>query len=61
MAHDREIPCLHYICAGSCCKKRAADHYHYCQRCDQYVPRAKVRLRNRKRDKLTQLKNNEWR
>lgn len=39
----RETPCLYYICAGQCSKGKAADHNHYCQHCDKYRPRTKVR------------------
>ena len=43
MAKYREIPCKYYICAGQCQKGREADHAHYCQKCNKYEPRARVR------------------
>ena len=46
MAADRQTPCLYYICAGLCKKGRKADHSHYCQHCDKYKPRARVRYKN---------------
>lgn len=49
MATDRQTPCLYYVCAGLCKKGRKADHAHYCQHCDKYKPRARVRYRNRKK------------
>ena len=42
MAKDRETPCLYYICMGECKKGRYANHWHYCQKCDKYKPRARV-------------------
>lgn len=59
MAADRQTPCLYYICAGSCKKGREADHAHYCQRCDKYAPRAKVRHKNLKREKLNKIRKKE--
>ncbi len=59
LAKDRETPCLHYICAGLCTKGRKADHGHYCQRCDKYKPRAKVRHLNRKKQELDKIRKNE--
>lgn len=59
MSQDRETPCLFYICAGSCKKNRNADHYHYCQKCDKYIPRAKVKHQNIKRKKLENIRNKE--
>ena len=49
MAKDRETPCKYYICAGQCQKGREADHAHYCQKCDKYYPRARVRHLNQKK------------
>lgn len=59
MAHDRETPCLHYVCAGLCKKGRKADHSHYCQKCDKYYPRAKVRHFNKKKAELDKIRKNE--
>lgn len=46
MAKDREIPCLYYI-------------WHYCQKCDKYRPRVRVRHLNKKKEKLDKIKKNE--
>ena len=48
MARYREIPCKYYIALGQCQKGRAAQHKTYCQHCDKYVPRARVRCMNRR-------------
>ena len=56
MAKTRETPCLYYICAGQCQKGREADHTHYCQKCDKYYPRARVRHLNQKKEKLNKLR-----
>jgi len=56
MATDRQTPCLYYICAGLCKKGRKADHAHYCQHCDKYKPRAKVRYKNQKKEKLEKIR-----
>lgn len=48
MATDRQTPCLYYVCAGLCTKGRKADHAHYCQHCNKYKPRARVRYKNQK-------------
>ena len=52
MATDRQTPCLYYVCAGLCKKGRKADHAHYCQHCNKYKPRERVRYKNRKKEKL---------
>ena len=59
MTKTRETPCLYYIRAGQCQKGREADHAHYCQKCDKYKPRAKVRHLNQKKVKLDKLRKNE--
>lgn len=46
---DRLIPCLYYICLGECKKGRVAKHNGYCQYCNQYEPRAKVKNLNKKK------------
>ena len=53
MAKDRIEPCKYYICSGSCEKGREADHSHYCQKCNKYEPRVKVRHFNQKKRKIT--------
>jgi len=57
MATDRQTPCLYYVCAGFCTKGRKADHAHYCQHCNKYQPRAKVRYKNQKKEKLEKIEN----
>ena len=59
MATDRQTPCLYYVCAGLCTKGRKADHAHYCQHCNKYKPRAKVRYKNQKKEKLEKIRKNE--
>ena len=50
MAHDRITPCLYYVCKGNYSKGRTADHTGYCQKCDKYQPRAKIKHKNMKKD-----------
>lgn len=52
MAMDRQTVCLYYVCAGLCKKGRKADHAHYCQHCNKYKSRAKVKYRNRKKGEV---------
>lgn len=59
MAKDRETPCLYYVCAGLCKKGRKADHGGYCQHCNKYFPRARVRHLNKKKAELDRIKRNE--
>ena len=59
MARDRETVCMYYVAAGQCKKVRDAAHTHYCQRCDKYVPRARVRHKNQKKEKLRRIKERE--
>ena len=49
MSKYRETPCKYYECLGNCKKGREAAHNGYCQHCDKYVPRAKVRHLNKKK------------
>lgn len=58
MATDRQTPCVYYVCMGTCKKGRQAT-MHYCQHCDKYKPRAKVRYLNRKKQKLDKIKREE--
>ena len=60
MAHDRVTPCKHYICKGQCTKDRVSDHTGYCQKCNKYEPRCKVKRINRKRKKLEKILQREW-
>lgn len=59
MAKDRQTPCISYICQGSCKKGRKAEHNGYCQKCDKYKPRARVRYLNKKKQKLEQMRKKE--
>ena len=56
MAKFRETPCKFYICLGQCQKGRDAEYKGYCQKCSKYEPRAKVKNRNKKKDKLAKEK-----
>ncbi len=60
MAKDRLTPCKFYVCEHDCSKGREAEHNGYCQRCDKYRPRAKVRYLNRKKQKLQKIKEKEF-
>lgn len=59
MATDRQAPCLYYVCAGLCEKGRKANHAHYCQHCDKYKPRTRIRYKNRKKEKLEKIHKEE--
>ena len=50
MAKFREIPCKLYVCKGQCLINREAEFRGYCQKCDKYVPRAKVKTKNKKKE-----------
>ncbi|WP_161874061.1 hypothetical protein ACPW7J_00270 [Ihubacter sp. rT4E-8] len=56
MAVYREIPCKYYIALGQCSKGRDAKHNGYCQHCNKYVPRAKIRRLNRKKQRIQALR-----
>lgn len=49
LMRDRQTPCINYVCLGECKKGRDAEHNGYCQHCDKYYPRAKVRHLNKKK------------
>lgn len=49
MSKYRETPCKYYVSHGECSKGREAEHKTYCQHCDKYFPRAKVRHINKKK------------
>ena len=59
MAKYRETPCMYYIAFGECKKGRTASHKDYCQTCDKYYPRAKVRYLNQKKLKLDKIRRKE--
>ena len=61
MARDRETVCIYYVAAGQCKKGREASHEHYCQKCDKYYPRARVRHMNRKKETLRKIQEKEMR
>lgn len=61
MAIYRETPCKFYIAAGECSKGRDARHAGYCQHCGKYVPRAKVRHLNQKKQALARIRKEEYR
>lgn len=49
MSKYRETPCKYYVAFNDCKKGREACHSGYCQHCDKYYPRAKVRHINKKK------------
>lgn len=49
MSKYKETPCKYYIALGQCVLGREASHKTYCQHCDKYLPRAKVRHLNKKK------------
>ena len=59
MAVYRETPCKFYIAHFQCQKGRKAEDTGYCQRCGKYVPRAKVRHINKKKEYLLKAKQND--
>lgn len=59
MAHDRETPCKYYLSYGECAKGRKASHKGLCQHCDKYVPRARVRHINKKKQYLEKVRREE--
>ena len=61
MAHYRETVCAYYVAAGQCRKGRQASHQHYCQKCDKYMHRARVRHMNQKKKKLEGIRKREMR
>jgi hypothetical protein len=60
MAQDRITLCKFYICKGECSKGRDSDHNGYCQKCNKYEPRCKVKIINRKKEKLEKIRLREW-
>lgn len=56
MAHYRETPCKYYIAFGKCKKNREACQSGYCQHCDKYYPRAKVRHINKKKQYIEKIR-----
>jgi hypothetical protein len=60
MAKYRETPCKYYLSLGSCSKGREACHKNYCQHCEKYEPRAKVRHVNKKKQYLEKVRGKEF-
>ena len=59
MAKDRIEPCVYYICFGECENGREADYSGYCQKCSKYVPRARAKHLNQKKQKLNKIREKE--
>lgn len=60
MAKDRQTPCVSYLSEKNPCKKdRIAEHSGYCQKCDKYEPRSKVRHLNLKKEKIRKIREKE--
>lgn len=59
MARDRLTPCISYVCKGECSRGREADHAGYCQHCDKYEPRARVKYKNLKKEKVNKERKSE--
>ena len=60
MAEYREAVCKFYVALGECSKGRDACHKGYCQRCNKYIPRSKVRKVNKKRSALEKMRKKEY-
>lgn len=59
MSKDRQTPCKYYVCENECSKGRTGTHRDYCQKCNKYVPRARVKHVNVKKQKLQKIKERE--
>ncbi len=55
MARYREEVCIYYMAAGQCKKGREASHKQYCQKCGKYIPRVRLKHKNRKKEKLGKI------
>lgn len=60
MAKDRITPCEFYICEHECSKNRKAEYSGYCQKCDKYIPRAREKHLNRKKEEIQRIRNKEF-
>lgn len=61
MSKLRETPCKFYVCANQPCEKgRDAEHNGYCQKCNKYEPRARIRHLNKKKQKLDKIRRKEF-
>lgn len=52
MSRYRIEPCVNYVCKGNCSKGRIADHRGYCQKCNLYEPRVRLKHKNLKKEKI---------
>lgn len=59
MSKDRQTPCKFYVNENNCSKGREGTFHKYCQRCDKYVPRARIKHPNIKKQKLEKLRMDE--
>lgn len=59
MSKYRETPCKYYEAYRECKKGREACHVGYCQHCDKYYPRAKVRHINKKKQYNEKIRKKE--
>lgn len=60
MSKDRQDPCKFYICEHHQCEKgRVGEHKNYCQKCNLYQPRARVKHVNIKKQKLQKIRETE--
>ena len=55
MAKDRESVCKYYIALGECKKGRDASHKGYCQKCNKYEPRSKVKVKNKRKEIMRKI------
>lgn len=60
MSKYRETPCRFYVAFGECEKGKDACHKGLCQHCMKYVPRAKVRHINKKKQYLEKIRKKEY-
>lgn len=60
MAKYRETPCKYYVAFHVCTKGREACQSGYCQHCNKYYPRAKVRHINKKKQYLEKIRKKEY-
>ena len=61
MSKLRETPCKFYTCENNLCGKgRIGSHKNYCQKCNKYEPRARIRHLNKKKQKLDKIRRKEF-
>ena len=61
MSKDRQDVCKYYENEGNCSKGREGTMKNYCQRCDKYDPRARMKHLNKKKTELGKIKDKEFR